>query len=409
MHRYYLDESGNTGDLIKQDFSLKFGGQPLFSLSCVGIDDEKVVSDKLSELKLKYDIDDELKSTDIYAYNPKFFFELAEYLVNNRFPIFVELVDKKFCIIINLISSLIIPINSGIDETNGKNQYARNHLADYMWHKLPLKYLEMFNEVCLKRESAKVIDFLNELKGFFDSSSCYMLEKKDVSNLVGASIDEFQSSCLEYGESQSVENYLPIPDILNKSKRKSKAKTINILPHVYSFFNIIGRLNKYHLSNIEGIVLIHDEQQEFDVILQKSKDYIVKETISNNTTPTPNSDLDVQSDFKLEFANSRCRVGVQVADLLAGFYTRFINEVFYEKKLVDSVYVNTFNILAEYQNPLSPLGTNFVLPGHKQQSIFQTFGFLSSAPHNLFVNNNSKGLPLALKLQKPLCSGYDSA
>ncbi|MFA0678046.1 hypothetical protein AB4567_27355, partial [Vibrio sp. 10N.222.51.A6] len=84
-----MDESGNTGDLIKPEFSLQFGGQPLFALSCVGVDDEKAVADKLSDLKLKYGVENELKSTEIYAYKPEFFLELAKYLVGNRVPIFV--------------------------------------------------------------------------------------------------------------------------------------------------------------------------------------------------------------------------------------------------------------------------------------------------------------------------------
>lgn len=375
MYQYYLDESGNTGDLIKSDFSLRFGGQPLFSLACIGVDNEKVIADKLSELKLKYGVVNELKSSEIYALKPELYLELAKYLVRNRVPILVELVDKRFCLITNLISSLIIPHYSEIDETNGLNQSARNHLADFMWHELPLKYLELFNEVCLQRQSSNVFEFLNKLKDFFDDSSCNMLEKADVSRLLALSIDEFQSCCHKHGEDSAVEGYLPLPDILNKSKRKSKAKKVNILPHVHSFFNIIGRLNKYHLGDIESITLVHDEQREFDAILEKSKDYIVKRSISKNSPPTPNSDLDIHSDFGLEFIKSDLSPGVQVADLIAGFYVRFINEVFYERKQTESVYLNTFNILVGYQNPLSPLGVNFVLPNHKQQNIFTTFGF----------------------------------
>lgn len=132
MHRYYLDESGNSGDLIKSNFSLNFGGQPLFSLSCVGIDDEERMALKLFELKEKYDVDSELKSSEIYTEKPNFFLELVEYLVQNRVPILIELVDKKFCVIANLISSLIIPIYSEIDKTHGQNLQASKHLANYM-------------------------------------------------------------------------------------------------------------------------------------------------------------------------------------------------------------------------------------------------------------------------------------
>lgn len=134
-------------------------------------------------------------------------------------------------------------------------------------------------------------------------------------------------------------------------------------------------LNKYHLGDIESITLVHDEQREFDAILEKSKEYVVKRSISKNSPPTPNSDLDIHCDFGLEFIKSDFSSGVQVADLIAGFYVRFINEVFYERKQIERVYLDTFNILVGYQNPLSPLGVNFVLPNHKQQNIFTTFGF----------------------------------
>lgn len=375
MYKYYLDECGNTGDLIKPDFSLSFGGQPLFSLSCVGVDDEIKMFDKLSALKLKYGIENELKSTEIYSFKPGFFLELVKYLVEEKVPIFVELVDKKFCVIANLINSLIIPFYSHIDETDGNNQYARNHLADYMWHKLPVRYLELFNNVCIQRESAGVIDFLHELKSFFESSSCDMFEKNDISDLIAVSIDEFLSFCHDYGEDAAVKKYLPLPDVLNKSKRKSKIKIINILPHVHSFFNIIGRLNKYHLGDMADVVLNHDEQQEFDSILNKSKEHIVEQEISKNLPPTPYSDLDVKTDFELNFIKSEFSVGVQVADLIAGFYVRFINDVFYEKKQVESVYIHAFNVLVKYQNPSLPLGVNLVLPYHKQQSVFAVFNF----------------------------------
>ncbi|OED53483.1 hypothetical protein BEI46_17620 [Aliivibrio fischeri] len=375
MHRYYLDESGNSGDLIKSDFSLEFGGQPLFALSCVGVVNDKAILSELFNLKSKYHIENELKSTDIYYKTPEFYLELVGLLVKNKTPILVELVDKKFCIIMNLISSLIIPMYNEIDETDGQSQFVRNHLADYMWHELPDKYLKLFNKVCLQREADKVIEFLIEIKCFFDSQDCQMLEKSDVSNLISLALDDFQACCNRLGDKQAVVNYLPIPDVLNKSKRKSKAKNINILPHVHSFFNIIGRLNQYHLGDIESLTLVHDEQKDFDVILTKSKEYLVENIISQNIPPSPNTNLNINSNFELEFGKSELNVGIQLADLIAGFYVRFINDVFYERKAVDNVYVKIFSTLVKYQHNSSPLGVNFVLPHQKQQSIFQVFQF----------------------------------
>ena len=219
------------------------------------------------------------------------------------------------------------------------------------------------------------MECLIELQNFFSSPNCVMVEKNQVTKLIGLSISDFDEACSKLGEEKAVEQYLPIPDLLNKSKKKSKIKNINILPHVHSFFNIIGRLNKYHLGDIKDIYLFHDEQREFDVILEKSKVFIVNYQNSKNAPPTNNSDLNVCNDFGLSFVNSDSSPGVQVADLLAGFYVRFINDVFYEEKTIDQIYFDIFKILVNYQNHYSPLGVNLVLPHKKQQRVFSTFGF----------------------------------
>jgi hypothetical protein len=111
------------------------------------------------------------------------------------------------------------------------------------------------------------------------------------------------------------------------------------------------------------------------VILEKSKEFIVNYENSKNAPPTNNSDLNVCDDFSLSFVDSDSSAGVQVADLLAGFYVRFINDVFYEDKTIDQIYFDIFKILVRYQSHYSPLGVNFVLPHKKQQRVFTTFGF----------------------------------
>lgn len=96
---YFLDESGNTGDLINTTNALKFGGQPIFALACVGIDNDeqrKLLEEFIFELCKKFDVDAvDIKSKDLYFAYPQFMLELSSYLVEARFPIFVEVVDKR--------------------------------------------------------------------------------------------------------------------------------------------------------------------------------------------------------------------------------------------------------------------------------------------------------------------------
>lgn len=232
--------------------------------------------------------------------------------------------------------------------------------------------MRLFNDACFQREADEINYLLEELKGFFGSSVCQILEKDQVQKLILASIDGFQTCCSEIGESKAVERYLPIPDTINKSKRKSKAKRVNILPHVHSFSNMIGRLNMFHQGDIENVTLVHDEQKDFDDILANTKERLVKDSILFPTMPNSN----VCSDFTLEFVDSENSVGIQVADLVAGFYVRFINEAYYECKKVERVYAKTFYSLAGHQYYHSPLGCNFVLPHDKQQTIFNVFHFI---------------------------------
>lgn len=65
-HKYYLDESGNSGDLISRKGTLNFGNQPIFTLSCVGIEDFNNINAFVDHLKVKHGIEDiELKSDEL--------------------------------------------------------------------------------------------------------------------------------------------------------------------------------------------------------------------------------------------------------------------------------------------------------------------------------------------------------
>lgn len=38
---YFIDESGNTGDIATQKALTGFAGQPFFSLACIGVEEKK--------------------------------------------------------------------------------------------------------------------------------------------------------------------------------------------------------------------------------------------------------------------------------------------------------------------------------------------------------------------------------
>jgi hypothetical protein len=104
---FYFDESGNTGDLCKVGAHPSFGGQRIFSLGCVGIDDIDALEHELDRLKSLHRLQGaELKSTRTKA-KPKFVSDLARFLHSREWPVFIELVDKHYLGMASIVERLV--------------------------------------------------------------------------------------------------------------------------------------------------------------------------------------------------------------------------------------------------------------------------------------------------------------
>jgi hypothetical protein len=61
---YYVDESGNTGDLVRSGGDVGFDSQPVFVLACVGCDDTEALATEIERLKVLHQVQaPELKSS----------------------------------------------------------------------------------------------------------------------------------------------------------------------------------------------------------------------------------------------------------------------------------------------------------------------------------------------------------
>lgn len=64
---YFIDESGNTGDVASANSALDFAGQPLFSLACIGVNNIDELENDIYEIKRSYNVQSsELKAGGIY-------------------------------------------------------------------------------------------------------------------------------------------------------------------------------------------------------------------------------------------------------------------------------------------------------------------------------------------------------
>jgi hypothetical protein len=107
VDRYFLDESGHGGDLASAK-NLDFAGQPFFALVCVGAADAALLAAELDRLRVFYACGEgELKSAKLGKKLAPISQELITFLVRQRWPLFVELVDKRFFIAAHVVNHLL--------------------------------------------------------------------------------------------------------------------------------------------------------------------------------------------------------------------------------------------------------------------------------------------------------------
>ncbi|WP_452004903.1 DUF3800 domain-containing protein [Azospirillum largimobile] len=106
--RFFIDESGNTGDLARADAEFDFAGQPVFSLAAIGITDEVSITEEIKFLRSKHNIQaNELKLSRILKRKPEFAIDVVSVIARNNIPFFIEIVDKKYQIAISIINGIV--------------------------------------------------------------------------------------------------------------------------------------------------------------------------------------------------------------------------------------------------------------------------------------------------------------
>lgn len=97
--KIYFDESGQSGCVLQKDDLLNFRTQPTFAVGAVVVPtekDEKILLEKYARFKEKYNIQGEIKGSDLLtrARNSELSYFLKHILNNQHF--FVILYDKRF-------------------------------------------------------------------------------------------------------------------------------------------------------------------------------------------------------------------------------------------------------------------------------------------------------------------------
>jgi hypothetical protein len=350
---YFIDESGHTGDVARLDALSGFNDQPIFCLAAVGVANEISLEQEINRLREKHGIRlDELKSSARRG-RPEFTYEVVRLVCTERYPFFLEVMDKKYYFAAHMTSRQLLPPIRGL-AADPRTHYFQNLVADYLFDRLPDAVFAKFIEACL-------LPSHETLSAQFSALIDFARADADAGEVAAVAWDLATTAQNDYeearaaGREEAFFDYLPLPDDNKYQKR------VWILPNLSAFTNIYARINLFEKGRLTNVRLIHDEQLQFDEILEISKRSAEGLGESAAEMLTPHSDFHFRESASLSFANSTKSVGVQVADILAGFCMRYVKNFFAEREKIHPVAHQTYDLLRRFTNTANGVGVNLVV------------------------------------------------
>lgn len=319
--KFYIDESGNTGDLIITKNNSNFSSQEYFTLACISLNDAELddINEYIKKLKLKYKIQtSELKFSKIKGLFGKkmgFILELLKYIETNcRF--IIEIVDKKYIVCTNIVHCFINPPYEQSDLELSESKKIHQEYSQWVYDNITLDFLIKFTDVARNPSENSVDELFCELLSLTqevdDPSS------QDIYNATLKSLNIFKKfKKNKHLDRDAYTYFLPLPET-NK-----KGRLIGILPYVGSFYNIHARLNSLFDRDLSEVVLVHDNQSHFDEIIQLYHESAVVNT-NEYSKVFDNADFVFLNISSLEFRDDKDSIGLQIADLFAGFVNKAI-------------------------------------------------------------------------------------
>ena len=382
--KYYIDESGNTGDLIITKDNLNFSGQKYFTLACIGFENNKL--DKLEkftiELRKKYKIQNkELKfgkMRGLFGKKIGFILELLKYIEEDS-KIFIEIVDKKYIIAINIVNCLINPSYFQSKKNTEEAKKLRLLLAQWVYDFVPNEFFINFSNISKNPSQDGLEKLFSNLEKIVEKTNTELTE--GVLGNIKESIDDYGIKKKQFKESNEIDReaytyFLPLPD------NNKRGELIGILPHIASFTNLHARLNFYYKNDLSSISIIHDNQAHFDEIIKHYHKTAIKEKDSiDKIFENERANFSFTSITSLEFQDDKNQIGLQVADIFAGFTNKAVEYIINDEKyLTKEEYDVLLQILASlyftedinYVIPIQHnLGTIFPILEHRINEIIK--------------------------------------
>jgi uncharacterized protein YejL (UPF0352 family) len=352
---FYLDESGNSGDLTRSGRDMDFGGQEIFALASIGTDDPDALARELERLRQHHRVQAaELKSSALKS-KPALVGELLAFLRRHELPLLVEVVDKRFMIVANMINNLVLPAVGACDVTP-EAQWFRNELAEYLQAQAPPGVIAAYVAACDAPSATSIVAAFDSLLDRLDERDASDERAEALRFFTRDSLSDFMTAGPETEAAQ--QRCLPPPDL------GKKGQSIWMLPNLTSLTNIYARINRYRRRRLTDVVILHDEQAHFDAILADAKALAERLAAEGSAMPARFADYHLVEHATLNFASSAQTPGIQAADVVAGFVMRYVKSVLHDGTAPDPVVRDIFDTLMDFTDPVQGLGVNFVLTNH---------------------------------------------
>lgn len=302
---YYLDESGNTGDLALAGPDFTFSDQPLFTLACVGVGDPSALAAEMQRLRQVHKIQAaELKFSSVRN-RPGFVAELIAFLAARDWPIMIEVVDKRYAIAIQIVECLVLPAY-GPHDFSASALFVKNTFADIICHHAPNAVLNAFASACIAPTRDAHLNASFALQHWING-----LPRNEITAGLRDAVQDTFADIRDADDAKAAK-FLPDPD------RARSGKLVHMLPHVSSLANIYGRINHAHTRGVGDIRLYHDEQMQFDRALEDVM-ALAEGPREFELNHNPMVDFTFTARASLQFVNSKGNAGIETADILAGF------------------------------------------------------------------------------------------
>jgi hypothetical protein len=343
VDRYFLDESGHGGDLASAK-NLDFAGQPFFALACVGAADAGLLAVELDRLRVSHACGEgELKSTKLGKKLAPIAQELIAFLVRQQWPLFVELVDKRFFVAIHVVNHLLCG-PYGLDNVD---MASRNMIAEFLSDEDSDAVLLAYVKACDTLSVTSVAAVIDLLWNWLDRSDAEIARTAQVLTMFAQ--DRVRTSIA------TAEDFLPIAD------ESATGKKVWMLPNLQSLTNIYARLNQSRPVSLDGVRLVHDEQMQYAKVLEDSKELMEKMAAEAAVPIVPFADYRLRGRSDLVFATGEIEPCLQAADILAGCAMRFARDGKKRKGRVDEPLRAAFDQLVDAGNPMQATGVNLVM------------------------------------------------